>query len=810
MLQDLRLALRGLRLQPGFSIVAILTLAIGVGATTAIFSAVNAVALKPLPFSQPENLYSLKTEMTDGRITSGAVSPLELTRLAGLKDVVQAAGGALRYEGSLVDREGNPVRAVMQGIVQGFFPLFGVPMAAGRDFTPEELAPGGPFAMIISHRAWRTLFAEDRSIIGRSVTMEGGPVTLVGVAGEGFNFPGGADVWFTIKLAPESTGHNLDSAFVRVRPGVSIDRARAAFTPVAMSLQKDFPAANGRRLFKLQPLLDAVVGPLKTTLIVVLAAAALLLVVACINVTSLLLSRGVVRAREMAVRVALGAGRWQIFRQLLVESIVLATIGAAAGVFVAWLGLTLMLRAGASELPRLGEAGLDRTVLLFTLGATIATGLLVGFAPALRLARTDVKSLMNEAGRGMAGGRATHRLLHGLVIAEVAVAVVLTIGAALLVRSFWNLQRTDAGFNPSGRIVFEISLPVQSYDDWDRITEWYSALLDRIRAVPGVTTAGAISSAPLGPELDTIVTFWHASGGMPNPEERPRARRRSVTPELFKAAGISMRTGRAFEPTDRRDRPGVAIVDEVFVRQNFADGTALGKRIVFRQAVPPASNPISIVRPSEAEIVGVVRSVRFAGVGAEAEPTIYLPVEQVTRRQLIFVVATQLQDPAGLIAGVRQAVREGDPTLAVTYYDMGRLVHRALSRERMSMMLLSLFGVCALALAAVGIYGIMAYSVAQRRGEFAVRAALGADPDRIRGLVMAQGRKLGTVGAIVGLVSAAIAGRWVESQLFGVSAFDPLVFVVMSALMLAVVLGSAVIPALRAATVQASSVLRGE
>jgi len=378
------------------------------------------------------------------------------------------------------------------------------------------------------------------------------------------------------------------------------------------------------------------------------------------------------------------------------------------------------------------------------------------------------------------------------------------------VRSFWNLQRTDAGFNPSGRIVFEIGLPVQSYDKWDRITEWYAALLDRIRAVPGVTAAGAISSAPLGPELDTVVTFWHAIGGMPNPEDRPRARRRSVTPELFKAAGISMIAGRPFESTDRRDRPGVAIVDDVFVRQNFRDGNALGKRIVFRQARPPASNPISIVRPADAEIVGVVRSVRFAGIGADPEPTIYLPVEQVTRRQLIFVVSTELRDPAGLISGVRQAVRAGDPTLAVTYYDMGRLVRRALSRERMSMILLSLFGLCALALAAVGIYGIMAYSVAQRRGEFAVRAALGAEPDRIRGLVISQGRNLGIIGATIGLLIAAIAGRWMESQLFGISSFDPIVFVTMSVLMLAIVIGSTVIPALRAATVQASSVLRGE
>ena len=271
-----------------------------------------------------------------------------------------------------------------------------------------------------------------------------------------------------------------------------------------------------------------------------------------------------------------------------------------------------------------------------------------------------------------------------------------------------------------------------------------------------------------------------------------------------------MIAGRPFEPSDRRERPGVAIVDEVFARQNFAEENPIGSRIVFRQKAGPVSNPIGMVRPHEAEIIGVVRSVRFASMGAEPEATIYLPVEQVTRRQLIIVVATSLSDPTGLIAGVREAVRQGDPTLAVTYYDMARLVKRSLTRERMSMTLLSLFGVCALVLAAVGIYGSMAYSVAQRRGEFAVRAALGAEPASIRGLVLAQGRRLGIIGAIFGLGTAAAAGRWVESQLFGVSAFDPVVFFAMTALMLVVVLASTAAPALRASTVKASSVLRAD
>ena len=810
MLQDLRLALRGLRLQPGFSVVAILTLALGVGATTAIFSAVNAVALKPLPFREPENLYSFRTRLSDGRITAGTVSQLELTRLNAMTDIVEAATGSLRYEGSIVDRAGNPIRAVLQGVSPRFFTTFGVPMAAGRDFTEAELGPGeGQFAAIISSRAWRTWFGGDPSIMGQSVTMEGGPVTLVGVAGEGFNFPGGADLWFTIRFPTENTGHNSDG-FVRLKPGVSIERARAAFEPLALQLQKDFPNANANRLFEVRPLIDTVVGPLRSTLLIVLAASGLLLIVACINVTSLLLSRGVVRARDVAVRVALGAGRWRIVRQLLTESLVLAVAGAAAGLALAWLGITLMLRVGASELPRLGDVTLDRTALVFALATTIGTGLIVGFAPALRLMRTDIKSLVNESGRGSAGGRATHRLLNGLVIAEIAMAIVLTIGAALLVKSFWNLQRTDAGFTPGGRIAFEVSLPVFTYDDWNRISDWYADLIDRIKAVPGVDTAGAISSAPLGPELDSVIAFWNAATGMVPIEQRPRAKRRSVSPDFFKAAGISMVAGRSFTDIDRRNTPGVAIVDEVFARQVFPGGNAIGSRVVFRATPAPAENPIGIVRPQEAAIVGIVRSVRFASVGADPEPTIYLPIEQVARRQLIVVVATRLADPGGLIASVRQAVRKGDPTLAINYYDLGRLVHRSLARERMSMTLLSIFGVVALVLAAIGIYGTMAYSVAQRRGEFAVRAALGAEPSGIRRLVLAQGRTFGLIGAAVGLAIAAGAGRFLQSQLFGVSAFDVMVLTAVTALMLAVVVGSTLLPAWRASRVKASSVLRSD
>ncbi|HET9369690.1 MAG TPA: ABC transporter permease, partial [Vicinamibacterales bacterium] len=348
------------------------------------------------------------------------------------------------------------------------------------------------------------------------------------------------------------------------------------------------------------------------------------------------------------------------------------------------------------------------------------------------------------------------------------------------------------------------------YDDWDRIGDWFNTLIDRVRNVAGVTSVGAVSSAPLGPELDTVIAYWTAEGGEIPPEQRPRARRRSVTPDFFKAAGVSLVAGRQFQESDRRDMPGVAIIDQVMARQLFGDRNPIGQRVVFRADPKPVQNPIGIIRPHQAEIVGVVRSIRFASLGANPEPTIYLPLEQVTRRQLIMVVATGLSDPLGLIAGVRDAVKQGDPSLSIEYYDMSRLIDRSLTRQRLSMALLVLFGLAALVLAAVGIYGIMAYSVAQRRGEFAVRAALGAEPGALRSLVLARGRTLGLIGVGTGVVVAVLVGRLVESQLFGVSALDPLVLSLMSLTMLAIVIASTLVPAIRASRVRAASVFRGE
>lgn len=808
MFQDLRFALRALVRQPLFASISVLTLALGIGATGAIFTAVNAVLLRSLPYPEPSELYSLRTAMTDGRVTGGQVSPAEMARLNETPQFVHRAAGAFRYELSIVDESGAPVKALGYGVTPGFFDVFGVPMALGRGFTSEEHAAGGPSNIVLSHRAWQTLFGGRADILGKAIPVEGGTNTVVGIAPEGFNFPGGSEAWFNLKIPPSMTGHIMEG-YVRTRDGVTPEAFRGALVTISKGLQEQFPAANNNRVVVADSLRDVVVGPMRSTLLIVFGAAGLLLLIACVNVTSLLLARGVVRSRELAVRAAIGAQRGRLLRQLLTESTLLAAIGAVAGIVVAATGLTLLMRAGAATLPRVNEIGLDPAIVGFAIAATLVTGLLVGLVPALRLVRTDLRSLMNEESRGSSGGPTTHRLLNGLVIGEIALAFVLTVGAALLVTSFRNLQKTDGGFRGDGRLVFDVSLPMTTYTDYDRVADWYSRLLDRLAAVPGVTSAGATSTVPLGPELDFVTNFWFADEGQPPVEQRPRARRRAVSPGFFDAMGVPLVAGRGLAHTDRRDSPGVCVVDESFVRRYAPEGSPLGRRIVTRTTPKPTSNPLGMTRPPDCEIVGIVRSVKFAGLGLDPEPTFYHPVEQVTLRRQGVVLATALPDPRALIGNVREAVREADPVVSTEFHVMQALIDRSLVRQRLSMTLVALFGVGALALAAVGIYGVMAYSVAQRQGEFGVRAALGAQPEDLRKLVFAQGARVGALGIALGVVVAVVAGRVLQSQLYGVVAGDPVTIASAAMVLLLVVVGSTVVPAIRASRVDASRMLRG-
>ena len=536
MLRDLRYSIRTLLRQPGFPAVAVLTLAIGIGANTAIFSTINAVLLRALPYPEPGELYALRTEMSDGRSTTGAVGPAQLTRLNENARVVRHASGTFRLEAVLLDPESNPVKAVGYGVMSRFFQMFDLPMALGRGFTAEEHAVGGPNVVILAHHIWQNVFASSPEIIGSPVRFDGNSAVVVGVAPAGFAFPEGADLWVNMQFPPLMTGSFLDG-FMRAVPGVSQQEVESELGLIAEGLARDFPGANRGRVFAVQSLLESIVGELGPTLVILLGASGILLLIACVNVTNLLLARGATRAREIALRVALGAGRGTIIRQLMTESIVLAAAGAVGGLVVAWVGVRFLLALGAESLPRLTEVPIDGTVLLFALATTVVTGVLVGFAPALWLAGTDLRTLVNEGGRGNSGGPAQARLFGSLVGAEIALAVVLVAGAGLLVRSFAKLQDADTGFRADRVLTFDLQLAEQSYPDYARVADFYRDIQERLRGLSGVEAVASATTIPLGGEVDFMLNMKREDQPRPEQGQEVRVRFRQVSPGFFLDAG---------------------------------------------------------------------------------------------------------------------------------------------------------------------------------------------------------------------------------------------------------------------------------
>ena len=535
LLQDLRFALRHLGKTPGFSLAAILTLALGIGATTAIFSTVNAALLKPLPYPNPHELYGLRTTLTDGRVTTGLLSPVEVRRLNEANISVARAAGSIQQDLTLLREDGAPMKTAVYGVSEGFFEMFGLPMTLGTGFTPEQYASEGPPVVVISRRAWRDLFNSDPNVVGKPIRFAEIATSIVGVAPQDLDMPRGADFWFNLRLGPQDIGHNLDG-YMRLKPGVPIERATAEMAGVMAGVARDFPASAINRVYVVKPLVDQIVGDLGPILIVVLSATGVLLALACVNVTNLLLARGAARAREMAVRVALGAGRGRIVRQLLTESIVLATVGALSGVLIAYVGIKMLLATGAASLPRLNAIAFDGRVLGFAFAALVVSALVVGFAPALRLAGTDLKTLMNESGRSASGGRATARWLGALMIAEVALSVMLVAGAGWLIKSFANLRTVNPGFSTAGRVVFDVAFNGPKYPNPPAIDTAVQDLVGRLRQMPGVDAVGTTANFPLrlAPENSLLLQF---KGEPMDPKSPMGTRQRLVSPGFFNAMG---------------------------------------------------------------------------------------------------------------------------------------------------------------------------------------------------------------------------------------------------------------------------------
>ncbi len=797
--QDVKFALRGLMRAPGFSAAAVGTLALGIGATTAIFSIVNAALLKPLPYPNPEGIIAVRTALTDGRVTTGLLSPVEIMRLNDPALSIVKAVGMQQQALTLLRDDGTPVPAEVYGVSEGFFDLFGLPMAAGTGFMPEHFLDDGPPVIVISHRLWRDAFGSDPAIAGKPIRFAEVATTIIGVAHQDFDTPHGADYWFSRRWEATDIGHSFEG-FVRVKPGTSMERLRSEGTQVIENVRKDFPESVRSRIFEFRPLIEQEVGDLKAILLVVLSATALLLVLACVNVTNLLLARGASRAREMAVRVALGAGRGRVVRQLLTESIVLATAGAVLGLAVAYGGVRALLAVGASDLPRLHAISFDTNVLGFALVTLIVSGVIVGFAPALRLAGTDLRSLMNESGRSASAGRATGRWLRVLTVAEIALGVTLVAGAGWLVRSFDNLRAVSPGFVASNRLVFDAAFLGERYQNGEQVNVAAEDLLQQIRSLGGVVSVGATAQLPLRrvPESSLFIEFT----GEPMDPDRPLgSRQRIISRGYLEAAGTKVIAGRDFTVDDRQGATAKVLVNETFVNRYLKGRDPIGMR--FRWGYPN----INAQQP-ESEIVGVIEDVRQIALNTPAEPCFYnVDAQFPARRRTVIIHARDTGSPA-LHQSIRDIVRAIDPQMPVEFASMASLAGATLLRQELGMMLMLVFGATALALAAVGIYGVIAFGAEERRGEMATRLALGATQRNVFWLVLKEGCVLALIGASIGLVASFVSGRLVASRLYEVSAFDPVILAAATLIVALLAIAATTIPAVRASLTKPSAVLR--
>ncbi|QSQ25651.1 ABC transporter permease [Pyxidicoccus parkwayensis] len=800
LVQDVRYALRTLRKAPAFSLVAVLTLALGIGATTALFSVVRGVLLKPLPFPAPERLVRVwqaspvldapRTPLASPDFEDWKARQKSFTELGAWWHVENMSGVDL-------SGLGEPERLQATYVTEGFFSTLGVVPHLGRAFLPEENQPGNDAVVMLSHGAWTRLFGADPSLLGRSLTLGGVPHTVVGIMPSSFTFPGEQmDVWLPLSNIPESgiprTRINRFLNVVgRLKPGVTLETARAELGGISRQLAEAYPESNAQySAITAIPLHEAITGDVRTGLLVVLGAVALLLLIACANVANLQLARATLRERELAVRAALGAGPGRLVRQLLTESVVLAALGGALGVGLAVWGTEVLVGLSVHQLPRLRDVRVDGEVLAFAASATLLTGLLFGLMPALRAGTTRLEPVLKAGARGTVGAGGA-RLRGMLVIAEVAISVVLATGAGLATRSLARMLSEDPGFRAEGVAVVSFSVP-ESRRGQGRA--YFAEVLERVRALPGIQSAAMVKYLPME-NVGEDVTF-NRPGHTEDAENPPHAAVMHVSTDYFRTLGIPLLGGRAHEATDTEDSPTVLVVNQTFARRYFPGEDAVGKAVRFGT--------------EEVAIIGVVGDVRQAGLAEPAPPLIYFHVQQVSRSATNLVLRGQ-GAPLPMATAARQAIWEIEPNQTIRRITtLDEVVSEAVTRPRLLSVMLGLFAVLGLALAAVGIYGVLAYTVSQRQREMGVRLALGAKPADVLRLVVTGGMRLAGTGIAVGIAGALVLARVMGSILYGVAPHDPLTFGGVMALLLGVALLACLIPARRAMRVDPAVALRGD
>jgi putative ABC transport system permease protein len=797
--QDVRFALRLLVNRPGFTVVAILTLALGIGASTSIFSVVEAVLLRPLPFHQPDQLVQVSIRGGDGN-----TYPLPDTDVVAWREQNEAFSSLAVYDDGrsvALTGDGFAERIIVRNVTDRFFATLGVTPLLGRTFFAGEDTPGSPNSIVLSAGFWQRHFHGDSRVIGRSILLDGVSHTVVGVMPASFAFrDADFDGWRVLAMqTPPRRGPFYSWGIARLKADATLERARANLAVVAETIKRRYP---GQTLwnYSIVPLQEEMVGPVRRSLYLLLGAVGFLLLIATANVANLLLARAGSRTREIAVRAAIGAGRRRIIAQLVTESVVLGVVSGLAGLAIAFWGTRALLAIAPPGIPRLGEVGLNGTVFAFAVGIAFLCGVLFGLAPALRVAGLPLVDGLKEGGRS-GSSVSQRRMQRALVVCEIALALVLSVGAGLMIRSMAALTSVSPGFAPTELVTFRLSLPARRYDTPQKITAMYDSLRARLEADPAIRSIGSATSLP--PDLEAMTDSFVVEGHqLPPNQSAPNASFVIADEHYFKTLGVRLVAGRFFDEHDVPGGPLVTIVNETLAKRYFPDGNAVGKRL--KQGGPERPNNPWM------EIVGVVGDIKYAGLDAPPQLAYYLADRQQpqTRR---FVMVRTAADPRSALTSIRSAVSALDRDLPVSrLYTFDQLMNDSVAAPRFRTTLMTLFAIVGVVLAAVGIYGVMAYTVSERTRELGVRLALGATRREVLRMVMTEALALAAAGVVLGIAGAAATTRFMAALLFGVTPTDPSTFAAIAVILMTVALAGSYIPALRATRVDPMATLRSE
>ena len=800
-IQDLRYGIRMLLKRPWFTSTVVLTLALGIGANTALFSIINVLLLRPLPLPQPQQIVQVwEVSRQSGNLKFPVALPNMVdwrTQSSSFEHIA-----AYSYTGLNLSSDEQPEFIAVLSVTTDYFKVMGVTPARGRDLREEDGLPNAPRTAVLSHGFWQRRFAADPQIIGRTIRLNSENCTVIGVMPKGFDFPNSeVAIWAPMRgnLAVASRGVHAYEAIARLKPGVTLQQAQTDLNAIASRLEQEYPGTNkdvGIRLVSLQK--ELVEGE-QPRLLLLFGSLLTVLVITCANVAGLLSARASARQKESAIRSALGAGRRRLVRQMLTESMLMVSLGGGLGVLVAYLGLKALLAIYPTSPAAWTEFGIDRAALIFTLVISVLVGLGFGLLPALQFSRTPLNETLKEGNRGTAG-RGTERLRSVLVTVQIALALILLTVGGLLIRSMRQLQHVNPGFNPEQLLTMQFALPRAKYAEDEQRARFFEEVLTQVTALPDVKTAAVVSQLPFLGE-NSASSFQIIGGPQLPVGETTDTNRRTVSADYFQTLGLQLLRGRTFDTRDTAQAPRVVIINEAMARKFWPNDDPLSRYLTFNS-------------DAQYQIIGVVSNAKHSSLQEEDEPTAYTSHQQVTSRTMDLAVRANYsfdREPAALINAIRQTVNKIDPEQAIhNIGTMEQKLSQSIAPQRFVALLLSLFATLALIQALIGIYGVMSYAVAQRRQELGIRMALGAQPGNILSLVLRRGMKLTLIGMALGLIGAVASTRLLRDMLFGIKPVDPLTFAAMTLLLISISLVACFLPARRATKVDPMNVLRGE